>query len=64
MLFVVGFIVGIIMGFYNWRWGYLDGDEYNFLVSLIVWIVSAINGVLILGFSEIIQLLEDIKNKK
>ncbi len=58
-VFVLGFIGGIVAGSVTASYN----DEFNFVVALITWIASAVNGTMFLGFAEIIKLLTDIKNK-
>ncbi len=59
IIFIFGFIAGIIFGV-------AGADAYSsfaITIALIYWVTSFISGVFILGFSEIIKLLNDIKNK-
>ena len=53
MVFIGGFIAGLIAGFVFAR---------TLLVTLIYWASGFISGIVFLGFSEIIQLLYEIKN--
>lgn len=48
IIFIIGFIAGLIM--------------YNSM-TIIIWLVSLLNGMLLLAISKIISLLEDIKRK-
>lgn len=59
LTYISGFITGIVLGdnlssYYS----------YNWTATIICWIASIIIGTFILGFSEIIKLLDEIKNKK
>ena len=58
--FILGFIVGIAAGMVDV--GYRD-TEFYFSVALTYWVVTAVSGIMLLGFAEIISLLNDIKNK-
>ena len=55
LTYICGFFVGI---------EFLNNGSSFFNVAIICWIASLIIGTFILGFSEIIQLLDEIKNKK
>lgn len=55
---VCGFIVGAILGD-TFEIGY----DYNWGLCIGIIVVGVINGIFILGFAEIIQLLQDIKSK-
>ena len=59
------FIIGAILGF---AMGYTknipeDTDYFSFAVAVAWWCVSFIGGMFMLGFAEIIKLLNAIKNK-
>ena len=55
LVYIVGFISGIAIG---------DAvAEYSWGTAFIYWFVSFFSGTTILGFAEIIQLLDDIKKK-
>lgn len=59
--FIGGFISGIVLA----RDSYSHTDAvFSFTVALTYWAVSFISGIFILGFAEIIKLLNDIKNKE
>lgn len=66
VVFMAGFIAGIAFGnvevvkgsLYSYR-----TTEFSFAVAFSYWAISAISGVLILGFAEVIKLLNAIKNK-
>lgn len=59
LIFIAGFIGGIVMGNavteYSW--------EFSWGTAFICWLGSFFSGSTILGFAEIIWLLNDIKNK-
>lgn len=55
---VCGFIVGAILGD-TFEIGY----DYNWGLCIGIIVASFINGIFILGFAEVIQLLQDIKSK-
>lgn len=59
LVYIVGFIGGIVMGnaVAEYSWDFSWGSAFIF------WFVSFFSGTTILGFAEIIQLLHDIKNK-
>lgn len=67
IVFIGGFIAGIAFGnvevvkgsLYSYR-----TTEFSFAIAFSYWAVSAISGVLILGFAEVIKLLNAIKNNK
>jgi len=61
--FIGGFIMGIVYGNVEIEGYYSDYTEFSFQVAFIYWAVSFISGMMLLGFAEIIKLLEDIKNK-
>ena len=51
-VYIVGLIAGIIIA-----------APMGIVVSVVCWIITAISGTMFLGFSEIIKLLQSIKNK-
>lgn len=51
-VYIVGLIAGIIIV-----------EPMGIAVSVVCWIITAISGTMFLGFSEIIKLLQSIKNK-
>ncbi len=62
VIYLAGFILGIIMGaaipdIYNYD------SEFNISLAMSYWAQAFIHGTLILGFAEMIKLLHDIKNK-
>lgn len=66
IVFIIGFILGIAMGSVEVTKGtyytYTD-TEFSFSIALAYWFVSFVSGILLLGFAEIINLLDAIKNK-
>ena len=66
IIFIGGFILGIVLGTQEVKQGIYytyTKTEFSFAIALIYWAVSFISGMLMLGFSEIINLLNSIKNK-
>lgn len=59
---VCGFILGGILGD-TFGVGYY-GYEFNWGLCIGIIVAGFINGIFILGFAEVIQLLQDIKDKK
>lgn len=59
LIYIAGFILGIIMGNVSAEYS----REFSWEVACIYWEVAFLSGTAYLGFSEIIQLLNDIKNK-
>lgn len=59
---VCGFIVGGVLGD-TFGVGYY-GYDYNWGLCIGIIVASFISGIFILGFAEVIQLLQDIKDKK
>ncbi len=59
---ICGFIVGGVLGD-SFGVGYY-GYEFNWGLCIGIIVASFINGIFILGFAEVIQLLQDIKDKK
>jgi len=55
LTYIVSFILGIVLG-RHW-------DEFEFVLALPYWVAGFIAGTMMLGFSEIIQLLQAIKDK-
>ena len=53
--YAIGFLIGILMGGAS-----LGG--FSITLALVYWVVAFIAGSMMLGFSEIIKLLQDIKN--
>ena len=54
--FIGWFIIGIVLGrdFY---------DDFSIIHALLYWVIGAVSGIMLLGFSEIIKLLHSINNK-
>lgn len=66
IIFIGGFILGIVLGTQKAEYGVLytyTKTEFSFTIALIYWAASFISGMLMLGFSEIINLLNSINNK-
>lgn len=66
IIMIGGFIAGIVLGNVEVTKGYYytyTDTEFSFTIALTYWAVSLISGIFILGFSEIIKLLNAIKNK-
>lgn len=59
---ICGFIVGGVLGD-TFGVGYY-GYEFNWGLCIGIIVASLISGIFILGFAEVIQLLQDIKDKK
>ncbi len=57
-VFIAGFIVGLVLG--NETGSHSD---FAFDVAFLYWLLSFVGGVFILGFAEIIKLLQKISNK-
>ncbi len=70
VIIVGGFILGLYAGFevgsLNNLFSYsaYNKSEFSFLPAIICWIIAYLSGISLLGFAEIIQLLQDIKNKQ
>jgi len=64
LIFIVGFIEGILSGnVVVDPYDIIDGTQFSFSIALTYWSVSLISGTLIFAIGEVIKLLEDIKNK-
>lgn len=66
LIFLVGFLAGIILGTQEVPSGsyYRDTElEFSFAVAFVYWGVAFISGTMFLGFAEIIKLLQAIKKK-
>lgn len=65
IVFITGFIVGIVLGNVEVTKGtyftYTD-TEFSFTVAITYWAISFVSGIFILGFAELIKLLNDINN--
>ena len=67
IIFFGGFIAGIVLGRVEVTRGFYytyTDTEFSFAQAFTYWAISFINGMIFLGFAEIIQLLTDIKSKK
>ncbi len=67
LTYICGFIAGIVFAANQPSYSSLYGshsNQFSWVVAFIWWGASFISGTFILGFSEIIKLLNDIKNKK
>lgn len=60
IIIIVGTILSIIMGRQKDMYG---NTSFSFLQFIIPEAISVISGIFFIGFSEVIQLLEDIKSK-
>ena len=54
IIYIGGFIIGFFYGY--------DGDGIIFSITFIYWCICFVSGTMFLGFSEIIRLLNEIKN--
>jgi len=66
VVYLCGFILGIVMGNVEVEGGYLytySYTEFSFAIAVVYWAVSLISGTMFLGFAEIIKLLDAIKRK-
>ena len=57
IVFLIGFISGIFVGFNFSEYH----DSFNFVIALVSWIITFVFGTMLLGFAEVINLLEKIK---
>jgi ABC-type dipeptide/oligopeptide/nickel transport system permease component len=65
IIFVSGFIIGIVMGnTYQVYDEYQIDKVFNAALLFYVWIPSFVSGMLFIGLGKIIDLLDDIKFKK
>ena len=62
LIFIAGFILGIVFGNQEIETYYSTRTEYNFGITAIYWVIFFVSGMFFLGISEIIELLNDIKN--
>ena len=60
IIIIVGTILSIVIACQKDKYGDLDFSFVRFITSEAI---SVISGIFFIGFSEVIQLLEDIKNK-
>ncbi len=64
IIFIGGFIAGIALGMVEVEIGhYYTDTEFSFAIALVYWGISLISGTMVLGFAEIIKLLDAIKKK-
>ena len=66
VIFIGGFIAGIVLGRVEVEKGYYytyTDTEFSFAIAFVYWCVSLISGTVFLGFAEIIKLLNAIKRK-
>jgi len=65
IIFIVGFIVGIVSGTEEFKdiYGETLDTKFEFMVALKYWIEYFIYGILVLALAEIIKLLHSINNK-
>jgi len=60
LTYIGGFFYGIVLGFVTAGYG---STGFSFITALIYWIAAFISGTIFLGFSEIINLLQQIVDK-
>lgn len=63
IVYIGGFFAGLTFGYQTNTFNSYSSHDFSFTVALTYWAISFISGTFILGFSEIINLLNDIKNK-
>lgn len=63
IVFIGGFISGIVLGNVEFSGYYHDYNEFSFAVAFIYWAISLVSGTMFLGFAEVIKLLQAIKRK-
>ncbi len=63
LIFVGGFIAGIICGNVEIKGIYYDYTEFSFEIACIYWFASLVSGTVLLAFAEIIKLLDCIRQK-
>lgn len=66
IIFIGGFIAGFALGTVEVERGFYytyTDTEFSFAAAFVYWCIAFISGTLVLGFAEIIKLLEQIKNK-
>lgn len=59
VIMVIGFLTGTIAGYELSGFG----SDFNISLALMIWGVSAISGISLLWFAEILKLLQSIKNQ-
>lgn len=63
-IFITGFIVGIVAGISDDPGYYRDVyKSHNFGTTVVYWIVTLASGILMLGFAQVLKLLNAINNK-
>ncbi len=60
IIFIGGLILGLVLGSESGS-SYSSRDEFDFLTALSSWATSFVSGMIVLGFAEIIKILNDIK---
>lgn len=66
VIFSVGFIMGFVFGNVEVTRGVYHtytASEFSFAIAFVYWSISFISGIIMLGFAEVIKLLQAIKNK-
>lgn len=66
-IYAIGAIAGLLLGFQEETYGTYftyTSTEFSLATAVTYWFIAFISGTVFLGFSEIIKLLQDIKNKK
>ena len=62
VIFIGGFLAGLCLSTVEVG-TYFTHEEFSFSIALTYWSAALVCGTLLLGFAEIIKLLNDIKNK-
>lgn len=62
IIFIVGFILGIVFGNVEIEIPFADYSEFSFAIALIYWATSFISGLILLGIAEIIKLINNVSN--
>ncbi|MCL7749203.1 hypothetical protein [Halalkalibacter alkaliphilus] len=62
---IVGFFAGLIAANVEVSYTYLTGTytEFNWTIAIIWWLASIITSIFLLGFAEIVHLLQKIADK-
>lgn len=63
VIFIGGFIAGIVLGRVEFEGYYRDYNEFSFSIAMVYWFVALVSGTILLGFAEIIELLHSINKK-
>ncbi|MBO5036370.1 MAG: hypothetical protein J6D42_04750 [Clostridia bacterium] len=59
LIFIFGFISGVILGDI-----YAEGySDFNLVIAIAVWVSCFLSGLMMLGFSKIIELLDELNGK-